>query len=447
MDTANFLHIVVASRAVAPQHGFGGLERAAALKLRHLARRGVRITVFTQPPLPGAPPREEWPGLVAWREIPYRRIDLPLRRNSIPDRLLHYGAFVRTLGHEIADLAWRERVDAVYAQGLTAAGYGRELRTEVRGPRAEGGWTRGVADVPTTIGSPRPPPHSALRTPQSALPPLVFNPQGLEEFGPRNWAKALAYTSFRIGLRAAAAAAAVTISTDRAMDATVARHLRIPAEKIVTIPNGVDVAALDALVRPALARELRERHGLVGSPLTLVSVARLERNKGLREALGAFRALGDRLPHGWRWLVVGRGREEAWLRETARAWGLAANVALLGALPDVELHTLLEGADLFLVPSLYEGSSLVALEGMVHRLPVVATEAGGLPDKVRPGQTGFLAPPGSVAGLRDALAAALDARAVWPAYGDRARALVEREFDWPVLADRWLDLYRSLATA
>ena len=147
---------------------------------------------------------------------------------------------------------------------------------------------------------------------------------------------------------------------------------------------------------------------------------------------------------GWRWIVVGRGSEEAILRELGRECGIGENLILAGALDDAEVHNLLEGADLFLVPSLYEGSSLAALEGMIHRLPLVATRAGGLPDKAIAGRTGFLAPPGDPIGLRAALAAALAARAEWPAYGANARALVEEQFDWPRLADRYLELYRSL---
>lgn len=429
------LHVVVASRAVAPQHGFGGLERAVAHKLRHMARRGVRITVFTQPPHPGAPPPEDFDGLVSWREVPYWTSPLRPRRNSIPDRLLNYGRFVRALGREIAALARRERVDAVHAQGLAGAGYAQLLRVE--GRRSQ------VADFATTSQG-REPRVNAAHLQSSPLPPLVFNPQGLEEFGGRNWAKRLAYTPFRRGLRLSAAMAAATISTDRSLDALVARHLRLPPERIVTIPNGVDVALLDALVRPGLVREMRERERLAASPLALASVARLERNKGLREALLALARLRDRLPPGWRWLIVGRGSEEAPLRALIAAHGLGANVSLLGALPDDELHSLLESVDLFLVPSLYEGSSLVALEGMVHRLPVVATTTGGLPDKVRPGHNGFLAAPGSPDSLRDALAAALDARAAWPAYGARGRALVEAEFDWRRLVERYLELYEAL---
>ena len=67
------LHIVVASRAVAPQHGFGGLERAVAHHLRALARRGVRLSVFTQPPDPGQPPPDTFDGHGHLAHVPYRR--------------------------------------------------------------------------------------------------------------------------------------------------------------------------------------------------------------------------------------------------------------------------------------------------------------------------------------------------------------------------------------
>src|SRR5438477_10480033 len=162
MDTNAELHVVVATRAVAPQHGHGGLEKAAAYHLRHLARRGVRLTVFTQPPYSGAPPSDLPPGAVAWREVPYRSAPLPLRRNSIPDRLLHYGAFARRVGRAIAALARRERVDVVHAHGLAGAGYAREIGREGAARARDG------------------------RAGDGRLPPLVLNPHGLEEFSRRN---------------------------------------------------------------------------------------------------------------------------------------------------------------------------------------------------------------------------------------------------------------------
>ena len=67
---------------------------------------------------------------------------------------------------------------------------------------------------------------------------------------------------------------------------------------------------------------------------------------------------------------------------------------MAGRLEDAALHAWYEAASLFVHPTQYEGSSIVTLEAMAHRRPVVATTAGGLPDKVRDGETGWLVPPG-----------------------------------------------------
>lgn len=402
------LHIVVATRAAAPQHGYGGLERAVTAHIRALVRQGARVTVFTQPADASYPAPESFGGTVKWREVLYRRY--PLRRNSIPDRLIHYAAFARRLGREIVALARREQVDVVHAHGLAGLGYA-EL--------AHGG---------------------------SGLPSLILNPHGLEEFSRRNHAKWLAYAPFRHGLRRTARQAAAVIATDRALVSPIQRQLHIPVEQLALIPNGIDLAALDVLVQPALLGELRARYALAASPLTMVSVARLEQNKGLREGILALTQSHARLPSGWRWLIVGQGTEAAALRALIDQHGLADRVTLTGPLPDAETQSLLACADLCLVPSLYEGSSLVALEALGRSLPVVATPVGGLPDKVIPGETGFLATAPTPDAFAAALLAALDARAYWPGYGARARALVEREFDWATLGARYVKLYRRLAT-
>ena len=77
--------------------------------------------------------------------------------------------------------------------------------------------------------------------------------------------------------------------------------------------------------------------------------------------------------------------------------GLADRVLLPGRAQDVELHAWYEAATLFVHPTLYEGSSLVTLEAMAHRRAVVASAAGGVPDKVKPGVNGWLVPPGDAA--------------------------------------------------
>src|SRR5690606_5435810 len=100
----------------------------------------------------------------------------------------------------------------------------------------------------------------------------------------------------------------------------------------------------------------------------------------------------------------------------------------------------------FVHPTRYEGSSLVTLEAMGHRRPIVASRAGGLPDKVRDGINGWLVPPDDAGALATALADAASNPSRLVEMGHRSREIVEQDFAWPVLARRQIDLYRQLIT-
>ena len=81
---------------------------------------------------------------------------------------------------------------------------------------------------------------------------------------------------------------------------------------------------------------------------------------------------------------------------------------------------------------------------MAHGCAVVATRAGGLPDKVLPGVTGWLVEPGDVSGLANAVMRAFSNLPRLPDMGRAGRQLVEREFSWDVIAGRWIDLYEDV---
>jgi glycosyltransferase involved in cell wall biosynthesis len=119
-------------------------------------------------------------------------------------------------------------------------------------------------------------------------------------------------------------------------------------------------------------------------------------------------------------------------------------VIFVGRLTDEELHSLYEEVDIVLHPTLYEGSSLVTLEGMIHRRPVIASAAGGIPDKVFDGRNGYLVRPGSVDDLADKLRLALTQRESWPAWGEESVRIVTSTFAWPVVARQTRDLYAAL---
>ena len=81
---------------------------------------------------------------------------------------------------------------------------------------------------------------------------------------------------------------------------------------------------------------------------------------------------------------------------------------------------------------------------MAHRRPVIATMAGGLPDKVRPGENGWLVPPGDLEALADTLVEATADPAALAPMGARSREIVEREFAWTSLVQRQIEIYEEL---
>jgi glycosyltransferase involved in cell wall biosynthesis len=282
--------------------------------------------------------------------------------------------------------------------------------------------------------------------------PLVLNPQGLEEFGgsdpTRARVKRAAYLPLRRAVLACARAADCVIATDRSLEPIVRAHLRLPAERVCVVPNALDLREVDRLASEADGMAIRARQRIPAGDTVLLSVGRLEQNKGFDVLAGALAALRDhagKIGEGrWHWVVIGDGPYRSALETAIASAGIRDRVVLTGRLSDRELHAWYESADLFVHPTLYEGSSLVTLEAMAHRRAVVATTAGGLPDKVRPGLNGWLVPPGDASALAAAISGALGRPELLPAMGLAGRAIVEREFSWDFAARQTIALYHRL---
>jgi glycosyltransferase involved in cell wall biosynthesis len=143
-------------------------------------------------------------------------------------------------------------------------------------------------------------------------------------------------------------------------------------------------------------------------------------------------------------VIAGDGPYRQRLARAIDEAGIAPFVHWIGRPPDPSLHGWYEAADLFVHPTLYEGSSLVTLEAMAHRRPVVATRAGGLPDKIEPGISGWLVPSGDAPAMAAAIEDAVSHREAWPAMGAAGRAHVERTFDWPVVERAMRGVYEDV---
>jgi glycosyltransferase involved in cell wall biosynthesis len=274
--------------------------------------------------------------------------------------------------------------------------------------------------------------------------PFIANPHGLEEYRTQDLRKWLAYAPFRALYSFGTRAADRAIATDACTQDDLPRYLGVNPQRVVVIPSAIDVDECIAWTSDAQRGAMRARFQLDQADLVLLSVSRLERNKGYHILAEALARLRGRLPRRWRWLLVGQGKERAALEQQARALGIADHVTFAGKLDDTELHSLYEEVDLVVHPTLYEGSSLVTLEAMIHRKPIVASAAGGIPDKVFDDCNGYLTRPGDVDDLVAKIGMALDARARWPAWGEESVRIVRTTFDWPVVARRTLAEYERM---
>ena len=409
---ADGLRVAVLTRAVTPLHGVGGLERSTYDLVRHLLARGARVDLFTRPPTTNEPWSHE---RLAFHVVPYRTFPGAGRKGTtILDRSTAYPMFGYRLGRAAASMAAAGRLDVVYGLGASTLGYAMARR------RARG----------STV-------------------PLVLNPQGLEEFGGVDGSyggrpsKRIGYEPLRRAVRYSAGAADRVIATDRALEPMIARALDVGPDRMRLVPNAVDLAECDSLASPADGARVRAAAGIGPDDALLLSVARLERNKGLHvlaDALGSLKDLA------WRWVVVGDGPFRSAIEARVAANGIEGRTVMAGRLQDAALHAWYEAASVFVHPTQYEGSSIVTLEAMSHRRPVVATTAGGLPDKVRDGVTGWLVPPGDATALERALRTALGSAAKLATMGVAGRALVETEFSWDRSADRMLAVFDELLT-
>ena len=393
------------ARRVHPAHGPGGLERHVFELVTQLSRCQIEIDLFVDTPVD--PLRRVFTERVFPKGVRIHWVSgcwLPLgkRRGTIVlDRITNYPLWSLSVARSL--LAKRATSSStwsiVHVHGLAGWGLARAKR-------------RGALDIP-----------------------LIVTTQGLEEFQSHIRLKHLLYAPFRAGMRTIAAQSDVVVTTDASLAPLVERYLGIP--------NAVDLDRCQRVGERSRGCELLERLGLNDAMPVLLSVGRLELNKGFQHLVSALSKVAVRLPTTWAWVLVGDGPERENIRRALAQAGLSHRAVLAGRVDDTDLHSLYEVADWFVHPTLYEGSSLVTLEAMAHGLPVIASRVGGLPDKVKDGLTGYLVSPGDDEALAERL---VDTTKVdGQAFGRAGSRLCSERFGWSKVAAQYVELYASLA--
>ena len=159
-----------------------------------------------------------------------------------------------------------------------------------------------------------------------------------------------------------------------------------------------------------------------------IFVGRLDPIKGVPLLLEAFAAARSRHSDA-RLTVVGDGIARSSLEAQARELGIASKVTFTGYRSQEEVSELLEEADMLILPSFAEGVPVVLMEAMATRIPVIASQVGGVAELVEEGKSGFLIPAGDVDTLTARMVSLFDDPELCRAFGETGRAKVLEDFD------------------
>ena len=245
---------------------------------------------------------------------------------------------------------------------------------------------------------------------------------------------------WRFALLRAPLLAALGRLTTRLADAVVApsqataEELRrdYGAARIEVIPNGVALGTAPTRHRPEL-------------PPVILYAGRLRSRKAVAVLVAALPRVLAAVP-ACRLVIVGGGEQSARVAAAVHARGLTSHVELAGVLPRAAAVARLAEADVFCLPSTYEGLPLAILEAMAAGLPVVATAVAGNPEAVEDGVSGLLVPAESAEALAEALISLLRDPARRQRMGEAGRRRVAERFAIEKVVERHLELLRELSS-
>jgi L-malate glycosyltransferase len=360
--------------------GIGGTELNAVRLAEHLDRSRFRLSVA---------------GLQASGPLLRRYAEAGIPVHVFPVRSL-YGASAIHEGLRFARFLAQERVDVVHSHDI----YNNLFATV---------WAR-VARVPAVIAS-------------------------------RRWWHTLNRPAHRMACAVGYRLADRVLANCDAVAASLVQDERVPADRVVVIPNFVDASAFEPLSR-STREQLLAAFGVPHDALVIGVVARLTPIKDHASLIRAIGTLAARWPR-LHLVVVGKGQARDGLGRLVAEMGLTGRVHFVGLQPQKpNLHAIF---DLSVLPSRSEGFPNVVLEAMAAATPVVATAVGGTRDAVISGETGLLVPPADTQALAIAIENLVGDPARRTSMGvaaqQRARRLYQASCVVPVLEE----LYESLA--
>ncbi|NCD09649.1 MAG: glycosyltransferase family 1 protein [Negativicutes bacterium] len=203
------------------------------------------------------------------------------------------------------------------------------------------------------------------------------------------------------------------------------------------IPNCVPLDKISPMSTDAQV-EKKLQFGLNPETQIVLSVGRLTEQKGFPYLFRAAQEVIQSCPNT-AFLVVGKGELKEDFEQQIKSLGLEKSVRLLGFRNDI--FDLMQISTIFAMPSLWEGLPVTLIEAGACRLPVVATNVGGIMEVVQDGENGLIIPMKDEKALARCLISLLSSPELLRQMAEKARLRVEQSFSGPAVARRVENLY------
>lgn len=306
------------------------------------------------------------------------------------ERFIDLGAVLR-----VRDFVRSEKIDLVMAQ---------LLRSEVFG--GFGAWLAGI--------------------------PLVLVVQNIDPYRANPWFFPHYYLS-RLSMRWPVK----IVAASEYVRQFVIKHQGLTNERIVTIHDAIDPEQFVGLIGEK--ENVRKEFGL-HDKIVIGCVARYDQQKGLFYLLEAFRMLTVRYEN-IRLVLVGDGPQRKELEEWVKKENMEGKIILAGFRRDYD--RIMQGFDIFVLPSLWEGLPLALMSAMVSGKAVVSTIVSGIPEIIEDGVNGFLVPPANEAALSEKIEKLICVPRLREETGLRAREYIENNLSAAVMAKKYEALWEE----
>ena len=213
----------------------------------------------------------------------------------------------------------------------------------------------------------------------------------------------------------------------------------IAADRIFVVHSGIDPQRF----MPATGDHLLSEFDIKENQKVVINVAHLAGHKGQNYLVRAIPHVLAKLPDT-RFFIVGKGELMDDLKEMASELGLGRELVFTGFRSDVAAFYKI--ADLYVMSSVQEGLGTAVLDALALAKPVVATNAGGLPEIIHDGKTGRLVAPADPEALADGIVDMLTRVQAAKAMANEGRVMVQKYFSIEAMVDNNIEVYKKVLT-